>query len=96
MVPSLLTKILIGIAATTLGATPLALRLLHSDFSNVQFLGSTILFGVGFLCVLLLFLVRLVHTEDTNIECLIARASLMPGALNTLAFGAAHFVPGGG
>lgn len=89
-------KMLIGVAATTLGATPLALRLLFSNFEDVKFFGSTILFGVGFLCILLLSLVRLAYTRDTNIECLIARASLAPGALNTIVFSVALFTTGEG
>ena len=84
-----LVKMLIGVAATTLGAAPLALRLWLSDFDDVKFIGSTVLFGVVFLCILLLCLIGLAYTRDTNIECLIARASLAPGALNTIVFSAA-------
>lgn len=89
------TRMLIGLAATTLGAAPLGLRLWLADLDDVRFLGSIVVFGITFLCVLVLCLVRFAYTRESTVECLIARASLAPGTLNTFVFGVAPFVAGG-
>ena len=81
-----LLRMFIGLTATVLGALPFALRLSDADFGNVLFLASTYIYAIGFACVLILTLVRLAFTKETSVECLIARATLAPGALNVLFF----------
>ena len=91
-----LLRMFVGLTATVLGALPLALRLPDADFDNVLFLSPPVVFGVGFLCVLVLTLVRLAFTKEASVECLIARATLAPGGINVLIFTVERLAQQGG
>ena len=89
---------LTGIAATTIGALPIALRLFMANLDNVsgaEFIGPMIAYAVLFVAVLAIRLVQLAHARETDVDCMIARASLVPGGLNIIAFTVSPFLDGG-
>lgn len=91
-------KMLTGVAATTVGAVPIGLRIVMTNLENVsgpEFIGPMVAFVLAFFGLLALGLVRLAHVEETDVGCMIARASLVPGSLNTIAFTASAFLNGG-
>ena len=65
------------------------------NVSGREFIAPIVAFVLAFLAVLALGLVRLAHVDETDVQCMIARASLVPGSLNTVAFTALALWNGG-
>ena len=62
----------------------MALHILMANFDNlsgIQFIPPMVAYVVVFVSVLALRLVQLGRTKDTDVDCVIARASLVPGRL---------------
>lgn len=63
---------LTGVAATTLGAVPIGLRIVMTNLDNIsgpEFIAPMIAFVLTFLGVLVIGLVRLAHVDESDVQC---------------------------
>ena len=80
--------VVVGIAATTLGALPFAYRLyiVTSTLDGSAFYVPLSLFAVCFVSILVICCVSLFYADETSMSCVIAKALLLPGLANTLLY----------